>query len=91
MVDDVTGTRYPNSGRFLEVEPPARIVWSDDGFPDGTGKGTATVTFTRSTTRRPGSPCTSSADFTETIRAAPEVGWGTQLDKLVDFLAAAQA
>ena len=31
------------------------------------------------------------ADFTETIRANAEVGWGTQLDKLVDFLAAAQA
>ena len=46
MVDDATGQRYPNSGTVLEVDPPARIVWSDDGFPDGTGKGTATVTFT---------------------------------------------
>ena len=31
------------------------------------------------------------ADLTETIRADADVGWGTQLDKLVDFLAAAQA
>jgi hypothetical protein len=31
------------------------------------------------------------ADFSETIRAASEVGWGTQLDKLVDFVAGAQA
>ena len=45
MVDDATGERYPNSGRFLEVEPPSRIVWADDGFPDGSGKGTATIVF----------------------------------------------
>lgn len=45
MVDDTTGTPYPNSGTFLEVQPPARLVWSDDGFPDGTGKNTTTVTF----------------------------------------------
>ncbi len=91
MVDDATGTRYANSGRFLEVEPPARIVWSDDGFADGSGKGTATITFEvvdATTTRL---TVHIAADFSETIRAASEVGWGTQLDKLVDFLAAAQA
>ena len=91
MVDDATGTRYATSGRFLEVEPPARIVWSNDGFPDGSGKGTATITFEAvdpTTTRL---TVHIAADFSETIRAASEVGWGSQLDKLVDFLAADQA
>ena len=91
MVDDATGARYANSGRFLEVEPPARIVWSDDGFPDGSGKGTATVMLEAvddATTRL---TVDIAADFTETFRVGAEVGWGTQLDKLVDFLAAAQA
>ena len=86
MVDDATGARYPNSGRFLEVEPPARIVWSDDGFPDGSGKGTATITFEAvddATTRL---TLHIVADLTETIRAGAEAGWGSQLDKLVDFL-----
>jgi uncharacterized protein YndB with AHSA1/START domain len=91
MVDDATGARYANSGRFLEVAPPARIVWSDDGFPDGSGKGTTTVTFEAvddTTTRL---TVHVAADFTETVRADAEIGWGTQLDKLVDFLSAAQA
>jgi uncharacterized protein YndB with AHSA1/START domain len=91
MVDDATGVRHANSGRFLEVEPPARIVWSDDGFPDGSGKGTATIvleTVDDATTRL---TVHITADFTETVRANAEVGWGTQLEKLVDFLAAAHA
>jgi uncharacterized protein YndB with AHSA1/START domain len=91
MVDDATGARYPNSGRFLEVAPPVRIVWADDGFPDGSGKGTTTITreaVDGATTRL---TVHIAADFTETIRADAEVGWGTRLDKLVDFLATVQA
>jgi uncharacterized protein YndB with AHSA1/START domain len=86
MIDDATGARYPNSGTILEVEPPARLVWSDHGFPDGSGKGTATVTFTEV------DPSTTTvtlhlvADFSETIRASAEQGWGTQLDKLSEYL-----
>jgi len=87
MVDDATGQRYPNSGTVLEVDPPARIVWSDDGFADGSGKGTATVTFTEvdetTTTLR----VHLVADFSDTVRAGAEKGWGTQLDKLSEFLA----
>jgi uncharacterized protein YndB with AHSA1/START domain len=86
MVDDATGQRYPNSGTVLEVDPPARIVWSDDGFPDGTGKATATVTLTAideaTTTLR----IHLVADFTETVRAGAESGWGSQLDKLAELL-----
>ena len=71
---------------MLEVDPPARIVWSDDGFADGTGKGTATVTFTAvddaTTTLR----VHLVADFSETVRAGAEQGWGSQLDKLAEFL-----
>lgn len=91
MVDDATGARYPNSGRILEVEPPARIVWSDDGFPDGSGKGTATIIFEAvddATTRL---IVHIAADFSAEVGADAKVGWGSQLDKLVDFLAGAEA
>lgn len=86
MVDDTTGARYPNSGTIVEVDPPALLVWSDDGFADGTGKGTATVTFTETDARTTTVTLRLAADFTETIRAGAEQGWGTQLDKLADYL-----
>ena len=91
MVDDATGARYPNSGTFLEVEPPARLTWSDDGFPDGSGKGTAIVTFTEVVASTTTLTVHLDADFSETVRAGAEQGWGTQLDKLVEHLAALQA
>ena len=91
MVDDATGARYPNSGTFLEVEPPARLVWSDDGFADGSGKGTATVTFTEVDASTTTLKVYLLADFSDTVRAGAEQGWGTQLDKLVNHLAAMQA
>jgi uncharacterized protein YndB with AHSA1/START domain len=89
MVDDATGQRFPNSGTVVEVDPPARIVWSDDGFPDGSGKGTATVTFTEVDATTTTIHIHLVADFSETVRAGAEAGWGSQLDKLVEFLAAA--
>ena len=88
MVDDATGERYPNSGTFLEVEPPARLVWSDDGFADGHGKGTATVTFTEVDASTTTLTVHLLADFSETVRAGAERRWGTQLDKLAEYLAA---
>ncbi len=91
MVDDATGARYPNSGTFLEVEPPARLVWSDDGFADGSGKGTATVTFTEVDASTTTLKVHLIADFSDTVRAGAERGWGSQLDKLVNHLAAMQA
>lgn len=91
LVDDATGQRYPNSGTVLEVDPPSRIVWADDGFPDGTGKATATVTFTAddevTTTLR----VHVVADFTETVRAGAEKGWASQLDKLAELFATASS
>jgi uncharacterized protein YndB with AHSA1/START domain len=88
MVDDATGARYPNRGTVVEVDPPARLVWSDDGFADGSGRGTATVTFTEvdagTTTLR----VHIVADFADDVRAGAEQGWGSQLSKLADFLAA---
>ncbi len=87
MVDDATGARYPNSGTFLEVDPPSRLVWADDGFADGSGTGTGTVTFVED------DPDTTTlhihlvADFSETVRAGAEQGWGSQLDKLAGYLA----
>ena len=91
MVDDATGARYRNSGTILEVDPPARLVWSDDGFDDGTGKASATVTFTEVDASTTTLTVHLLADFSETVRASAEQGWGAQLDKLVDYLAAAQA
>jgi uncharacterized protein YndB with AHSA1/START domain len=91
MVDDTTGARYPNSGTILEVEPPARLVWADDGFADGSGKGTATVTLTEVDASTTTVTLRLVADFSETVRAGAEQGWGTQLDKLVDYLASVQA
>jgi uncharacterized protein YndB with AHSA1/START domain len=88
MVDDATGNRYPNSGTIREVDAPARIVWDDDGFPDGSGKGTATVTFTEDGPDRTTLHIHLVADFSETVRAGAEQGWGSQLDKLTEFLAA---
>ena len=88
MVDDATGARYPNSGTILEVDPPARLVWADDGFADGSGKGTATVTFTEVDAATTTLTVHLVADFSETVRAGAELGWGTQLDKLAEHLAA---
>ena len=91
MVDDATGQRYPNSGTVLEVDPLSRIVWADDGFADGHGKATATVTFTAvdeaTTTLR----VHVVADFSETVRAGAEKGWASQLDKLAELFAAASS
>jgi uncharacterized protein YndB with AHSA1/START domain len=87
MVDDTSGERYSNSGTVLAVDPPSRLVWSDDGFPDGTGKATATVTFTAVDEATTTVRVHLVADFTETVRAGAEVGWGSQLDKLAELLA----
>jgi uncharacterized protein YndB with AHSA1/START domain len=86
MVDDATGMRYPNSGTVLEVDPPARIVWRDDGFADGSGKGTATVTFTEVDENTTTLRVHLVADFSDTVRAGAEQGWGSQLDKLAELL-----
>ncbi len=88
MVDDATGARYPNSGTVVEVDPPAKLVWSDDGFGDGSGRGTATVTFTEVDAMTTTLRVHIVADFTDEVRAGAEQGWGSQLDKLADFLAA---
>ena len=88
MVEDATGRRYPQSGTILEVDPPARLVWADDGFPDGTARSTATVTLTAvdraTTTLR----LHVVADFTETVRAGAKAGWTGQLERLAELLAA---
>jgi uncharacterized protein YndB with AHSA1/START domain len=90
MVDDATGEEYPNTGTYLEVVPPERLVWHDDGFADGSGAGTVTITFvdlgdaTELTVH-------AVADFSDTVRAQAEIGWGSSFDKLAEFLAAARA
>ncbi len=85
MVDDATGAEYPNTGTYVEVVPPERLVWKDDGFPDGTGVGTVTVTL-RDLGDKTELTLHAVADFTETMRADAEVGWGTSFDKLAALL-----
>lgn len=87
MIDEASGARYPNAGTFVEVEPPARLVWVDDGFADGSGRGTATVTFIELDSVRTRLTVHLVADFSDTIRAGAQQGWGTQLDKLAGYLA----
>lgn len=87
MVDEATGARYPNGGTILEVDPPALLVWSDDGFGDGRGRGTARVTFTEVDARTTTVTIRLAADFSERVRAGAQQGWATQLDKLADHLA----
>jgi uncharacterized protein YndB with AHSA1/START domain len=85
MVDDASGEEYPNTGTYLEVVPPERLVWKDDGFSDGTGAGTVTVTL-RDLGGKTELTLHVVADFTETMRAQSEVGWGGSFDKLAELL-----
>lgn len=86
MVDVATGARYPSSGTILEVTPPARLVWSDDGFADGTGKSTTTVTLTAVDEQTTMLHLHVVADFTDIVRAGAEDGWSSQLDKLAEHV-----
>ena len=42
MIDDATGAEYPSRGVYVEVEPPARLVWTE---PDVEGGMTTAITF----------------------------------------------
>jgi uncharacterized protein YndB with AHSA1/START domain len=86
MVDDASGTEYPNSGTYLEVVPPERLVWKDDGFPDGTGAGTVTVTL-RNLGGKTELALHVVADFTDEMRAQAGAGWGSSFDRLGELLA----
>jgi uncharacterized protein YndB with AHSA1/START domain len=86
MVDDASGTEYPNSGTYLEVVPPERLVWKDDGFLDGTGAGTVTMTL-RDLGGKTELALHVVADFTDGMRAQAEAGWGSSFDRLGELLA----
>ncbi|HEY3087247.1 MAG TPA: SRPBCC domain-containing protein [Jatrophihabitantaceae bacterium] len=86
MVDDASGTEYPNSGTYLEVVPPERLVWKDDGFPDGTGAGTVTVRL-RNLGGKTELALHVVADFTDEMRAQAGAGWGSSFDRLGELLA----
>jgi uncharacterized protein YndB with AHSA1/START domain len=85
MVDDASGVEYLNTGTYLEIVPPERLVWKDDGFSDGTGPGTVTVTL-RDLGGKTELTVHVVADFTETMRAQAEVGWRSSFDKLAELL-----
>jgi uncharacterized protein YndB with AHSA1/START domain len=35
MVDDASGEEYPNAGFYVEVDPPAKLSWSETGMAEG--------------------------------------------------------
>lgn len=43
MVNDDTGEEYPTRAVYVEIDPPARLVWSE---PDVEGGMTTSITFT---------------------------------------------
>jgi len=63
-------------------------VWTDDGIPDGTGKATATVTFTADDEARTTLRLHVVADFTKTC-ARRRNGLGQPTRQLAQLLTAA--
>ena len=43
MVNDSDGAEYPSRGVYVEIDPPAKLVWSE---PDVEGGMTTSITFT---------------------------------------------
>jgi len=43
MVNDATGEEYASGGVYIEIDPPAKLVWGETGAADGM---TTTTTFT---------------------------------------------
>ena len=88
MVDDATGRAFRTAAPCSRSIPRPGSSSPTTAFADGSGKGTATVTFTAvdesTTTLR----VHLIADFSDEVRAGAEQGWGSQLDKLAEFLAA---
>lgn len=88
MVDEASGAEYPNSGTFTEVDPPNTLAWEDDGFEDGSGKGTGRLTLEDLGDGRTRLTVYMNADFSDTMLAGAEAGWGSSFDKLAELLAA---
>jgi uncharacterized protein YndB with AHSA1/START domain len=83
MVNDANGEEYPSTGVYVEVDPPATLVWSETGSAEGM---TNTVTFTEL-----------APDRTEVVihqrnvpamYASPEAlaGFNASLDRFVQYL-----
>ena len=84
MVNDETGERYPGAGVYVEIDPPAKLVWSETGFAEGM---TNTLTFTEL-----GSDRTEVVIHQRNVPAmyrSPEAlaGFETSLDRFVAYLA----
>jgi uncharacterized protein YndB with AHSA1/START domain len=83
MVNDANGERYPSAGIYVEVDPPAKLVWSDIGGAEGM---TNTVTFTEL-----GDDRTEVVIHQERVPAmyrSPEAlaGFNASLDRFVTYL-----
>lgn len=94
------GTVYPNKGRYIEVDPPNRLSYTDDVDPDETAWGdnappsnVQTITFedldgkTKLTVHI---QLTSVADRDAMVEMGAKVGWSESFEKLDAFLAARQ-
>lgn len=86
MVDDASGEEFPNTGTYLEVVPPERLVWRDEAADEGVGAGTVTVTL-RDLGGKTELTLHAVADFADEMRAQAEAGWESTFDRLAELLA----
>jgi uncharacterized protein YndB with AHSA1/START domain len=87
MVSDATGERFPNTGFFVEVDPPATLSFSETGAADGM--------ITVSTFTDLGNNRTEVVIHQRNVPAmyrSPEAlaGFNASLDRFVDYLVTLQ-
>jgi uncharacterized protein YndB with AHSA1/START domain len=86
MVSDETGAEFPTEMQFREVVEPERMVFAWEA-QRGIGAGQVTVTFTDLAGRT--EMTTQFVGYqTDEIERVSRAAWSTQLDKLVEHLAA---
>jgi len=103
VMRDPDGNEFPNTGCYLEVHPPHRLVWTSallPGYRPLTADEGAGLLFTAELTFEPvGSSTRYSARAIHGTRSAAKAhedlgfldGWGTALDQLVEHMGSASA
>ena len=81
------GTEFPTEMRYVELDPPNRLVYEWDA-QRGLGAGVVTVTFTDLGDGRTEVKTQWVGDATDEIFAGAQIGWETQMEKLVALVAA---
>lgn len=82
MVNDVDGSTYPTSARYLEVNPPERLSWIEDH----SGM-TVTITFTELGTHRTQVDIEQINVPAPMMNPAAQAGFLTSLDRFDTYLA----